>query len=83
MTGKDFNALVLKIEKHNQYINKKKEENAARDKDDYIRGMNRFNRLTKLHNAVIVLLTHLSESVWDVSDGDSAELAIQLNERCF
>lgn len=68
MTKKEFEALAVKIEKHMQYINIKKEENVARSEDDYVRGMNRFNRLLKLHNAVIALATELARNASAIAD---------------
>lgn len=84
MTRSEFEVLATKIEKHMQYINKKKEQNAARSEDDYVRGMNRFNRLTKLNNAVIALATELAlnaSAIHDdvVADDDDVDVTVTVS----
>lgn len=73
MTRNEFEELATKIEKHMQYINRKRRENVARSEDDYIRAMHRFNRLTKLHNAVLDLTIELASSVTDITDDASPD----------
>lgn len=83
MTRSEFEALATKIEKHMQYIIRKKEENSARGEDDYIRAMHRFNRLTKLHNAVLDLTIELASSVTDITDDPIVLSVVNVSERTF